>query len=295
MILVTGATGRVGYRVVEGLDDADAKATAMVRIDVKAADLPPAVQPLVASLDAPPAADVLQKFDRILLNSPSREQQVELEVTFIDAVLAAGHQPLIVKVAADGFQDPDCQVRFMRSHRQIAMHLEATGLPVVYLAPNVFMETLLPLSDAIRREALIALPAGDGRVAFVASSDVADVAVRLLTAGSVEEGVRVLSGPEALDYADVAARISTVYARQVDYDDVSPSEARRALSDAGLPSWEIDGELELFEWIRAGAADVVTDEVRTATGEDPRPLEDWLRELRGAFVGRPSDLPPPRF
>ncbi|MDQ1620493.1 MAG: hypothetical protein QOE19_3062, partial [Actinomycetota bacterium] len=62
-----------------------------------------------------------------------------------------------------------------------------------------------------------------------------------------------------------------------------------------LPSWEIDGELELFEWIRAGAADVVTDEVRTATGEDPRPLEDWLRELRGAFVGRPSDLPPPRF
>jgi NAD(P)H dehydrogenase (quinone) len=295
MILVTGSTGRVGYRVVEGLDDADAKATAMVRIDVKAADLPPAVQPLVASLDAPPAADVLQKFDRIFLNSPSREQQVELEVTFIDAVVAAGHQPLVVKVAADGFQDPDCQVRFMRSHRQIAKHLEATGLPVVYLAPNVFMETLLPLSDAIRREALIALPAGDGRVAFVASSDVADVAVRVLTAGSVEEGVRVLSGPEALDYADVAARISTVYARQVDYEDVSPSAARRALSDAGLPSWEVEGELELFEWIRAGAADVVTDEVRTATGADPRPLEDWLRELRGAFVGRPSDLPPPRF
>ena len=40
MILVTGATGRVGYRLMEALADARADATAMVRVEAKAADLP---------------------------------------------------------------------------------------------------------------------------------------------------------------------------------------------------------------------------------------------------------------
>jgi len=60
-----------------------------------------------------------------------------------------------VKVAADGFQDPDCHVRFMRSHWQVALHLDATGLPVTYLAPSRYMENLV---DATSAEA-----SGEGR------------------------------------------------------------------------------------------------------------------------------------
>ena len=40
MILVTGATGRVGYHVMEALADAGAEATAMVRVEAKGEDLP---------------------------------------------------------------------------------------------------------------------------------------------------------------------------------------------------------------------------------------------------------------
>jgi uncharacterized protein YbjT (DUF2867 family) len=43
MILVTGATGRVGYRLMEALADAGADSTAMVRVEAKAADLPPPI------------------------------------------------------------------------------------------------------------------------------------------------------------------------------------------------------------------------------------------------------------
>ena len=135
MILVTGATGQVGYHLMEALADAGAAATAMVRVEAKAADLPGSPQYVVASLDDPPAAEVLRTFDRVFLLSPAHEAQVELETIFIDALISAGHRPFVVKVAADGFQDPDCDVRFMRSHRQIAVHLDATGFPVTYLAP----------------------------------------------------------------------------------------------------------------------------------------------------------------
>ncbi len=127
MILVTGATGRVGYRLMEALADARADTAAMVRVEARAEDLPGTPRHVVATLDKPPSAAVLREFDRIFLLSPEIEEQAALETVFIDAVAAAGHRPHIVKVCADGFQDPDCDVRFMRAHRQVALHLERRG------------------------------------------------------------------------------------------------------------------------------------------------------------------------
>jgi len=198
VILVTGATGRVGHRLMEALADADADATAMVRVEAKAADLPGAPRYVVATFDDPPPPEILQGFDRIFLLSPAQEEQAALEMVFIDAVATAGHRPHIVKVAADGFQDPDCEVRFMRSHRQVAMHLDALGLPVTYLAPSLYMENLLAAADTIRKEGTIAAPAGHGKVGFVAATDVAVVAARVLTSQGHDGAIYVVTGPEAL-------------------------------------------------------------------------------------------------
>ena len=143
MILVTGATGRVGYRLMEALADARADVAAMVRVEARADDLPGTPRHVVATLDKPPAAAVLREFDRIFLLSPEIEEQAELETVFIDAVTVAGHRPHIVKICADGFQDPGCDVRFMRAHQQVARHLDAVGLPVTYLAAATYMENLL--------------------------------------------------------------------------------------------------------------------------------------------------------
>ena len=284
MILVTGATGRVGYRLMEALADADADATAMVRVAARGADLPGSGKHIVATFDQPPAPEVLRLFDQIFLLSPASEEQAELEILFIDALVAADHRPHVVKVAADGFQEPDCEVRFMRSHRQIAMHLAATGLPSSYLAPTMYMENLLTAAESLSREGTIYAPAGHGRVGFVSASDVARVAARLLTGSADQDRTYVLSGPEALGYRDVAARISAVFARQVDYTDLPADRAREQMQGSGLTPWQVEGTLEWFDWIRSGAADSVTTDVREVTGQDARPIEDWLDESRSAFL-----------
>jgi NAD(P)H dehydrogenase (quinone) len=295
MILVTGATGRVGYRVLEALADAGADTTAMVRVEAKAADLPGAPAHVVASFDDPPSAEVLQGFDRVFLLSPSGEEQAVLETVFIDALVTAGHRPHIVKIAADGFADPDCDVRFMRSHRDVALHLDATGLPVTYLAPSPYMENLLAAAETIREDGVITAPAGHGRVGFVAATDVAAVAAKVLTSVGHDGATYVLTGPEALGYADVAARISAVFAREVDYKSQPAEQLRKLLLASGLSRWDADGTVELFEWIRHGGAATVTADVREVTGADPRLVQDWLEESRGSFLGPPSNLPPPTF
>jgi uncharacterized protein YbjT (DUF2867 family) len=294
MILVTGATGQVGYRLVEELRDAHEPVTGMVRVEAKALDLPPAVGHVVATLDGPPPPEVLRTFDQIFLMSPSIEEQAELEISFVDAVVAAGHGPYLVKLAADGFQDPDCHVRFMRSHRQVATHIAATGLPVTYIAPNLYMENLLTATDTIRQEGVVSAPAGDGRVAFVAAADVATVAACALTAEGTDD-IYVIGGPEALSYTDVAARISAVFARQVDYLDITPAEARSTMLAAGVPEWQAEGMLELFGWARSGACAAVTDDARALTGEPARPLERWLDEQRAPFLGLSTGAPSTRF
>lgn len=288
MILVTGATGKVGYRLMEALADAGADATAMVRVEAKGADLPGSAKHIVATLDAPPAPEVLRAFDRVFLLSPAREEQAELEIVFIDALLTAGHRPHVVKLAADGFQDPDCDVRTMRSHRQIAMHLAATGLPASYLAPSRYTENLLASAESIRDEGTIYAPAGQGRVGFIAASDVAGVAAQVLTSPGHEDATYVLTGPEALSYGDVAARVSAVFAREVTFADLPEERAREQLLASGLTPWQVEARLEEFDWIRNGGADAVTADVREVTGENARPVEDWLSEFRGAFLSPPD-------
>jgi NAD(P)H dehydrogenase (quinone) len=285
VILVTGATGRVGYRVMEALGEAGAEVTAMVRVEAKAADLPGEARHIVASFDEPPPAEALREFDRVFLLSPAIEEQAELETVFIDALAGAGHRPHVVKIAQDGFQDPDCEVRFMRSHRQVAVHLDAVGLPVTYLAPAPFMENLQAAAGTIRTEGVIAAPAGHGRVGFVAATDVAAVAARVLTSQDHQDSTYVVTGPEALRYRDVAARISAVFAREVSYQDQPAERARRRMLASGLSRWEADGNLELFDWIRHGGAGTVTAAVRDVTGTGPRPIEDWLSEARATFLG----------
>jgi uncharacterized protein YbjT (DUF2867 family) len=277
--------------VLEALADARADVTAMVRVDAKAADLPGTPQHVVASFDDPPPAEVLRGFDQVFLLSPAIEEQAELETVFIDALVAAGHGPRVVKVAADGYADPGCEVRFMVSHRQVAAHLDATGLPATYLVPALYMEDLLVFAGPMRESAEIAVPAGHGRVGFVAASDVAAAASQVLTTSGHDGAVYTLTGPEALRFKDVAGRISTVFAREVDYTDQPPERARELMLAGGVSPWQADGNLELFDWIRQGGADNVTATVREVTGTAPQPVQDWLEESRADFEVPPLDLP----
>jgi NAD(P)H dehydrogenase (quinone) len=284
VILVTGATGRVGYHLMEALADANAEVTAMVRVAARAADLPGTPGHVVATLDEPPPAAELRQFDQIFLLSPEVQEQAELETVFADAVAAAGHRPHVVKLCADGFQDPGCEVRFMRAHRQVAAHLDALGLPVTYLAAASYMEDLADGADAIRDTGTIAAPAGHGAVGWIAATDVARAAARVLTSPGHEDAIYVLTGPDKLTYAQVAARFSEVFAHRVDYRDEPAAQARERLLAAGRAPWEADGELERYAWISDGGAATVTGTVAGLTGSQPRPLAEWLGDERARFL-----------
>jgi uncharacterized protein YbjT (DUF2867 family) len=117
----------------------------------------------------------------------------------------------------------------------------------------------------------------------------------VLTSPGHEGATYVVTGPEALRFKDVAARISAVFAREVGYTDQPAGRARELMLADGLSPWKADGNLELFDWIRQGGADTVTATVRELTGADARPVEDWLDESRASFLAPTPGLPRSAF
>ena len=170
MILVTGATGRVGYPLLEVLADAQADATAMVRVEAKGVDLPGPGENLVATFDDPPAAEQLQAFDRVFLLSPSGETQAELEIGFIDALVAAGHRPHVVKVAATASPTPAATCASCAATARSPGTWTRPACRSATWPPRRTWRSCCRRRRPSAREATLYAPAGHGRVGFVAAA-----------------------------------------------------------------------------------------------------------------------------
>src|SRR5262245_46380170 len=99
MILVTGATGNVGKRLIAELADMSAPVRALVHsADKVHAIAAPGVEPVVSSFeDADALSQALRGVDRLyLVSPPGVESMVRQQTSVIDAAVAAG-KPHVVK------------------------------------------------------------------------------------------------------------------------------------------------------------------------------------------------------
>lgn len=154
------------------------------------------------------------------------------------------------------------------------------------LRPTWFMQNFLddPHLASIRDEGRIYSATGAGRVAFIDVADIARVAVEALTGAALKNRDVLLTGPEALDYGDVAQRIAAASARPVVYHTLTVDSLAARFEAAGMPSEyaqalaEVDGEIE------RGSEEQVTDEVAAITGRPARTFADFAAENRDLWA-----------
>lgn len=118
----------------------------------------------------------------------------------------------------------------------------------------------------------------DGRVAFVDARDIASVAVRALTDESPHNTDHILTGPEALSYADAAAIISKRTGRTVRHRSIGSDEYARRITASGVPV-ELATLLAALDGnISAGAEDRVTGVVERITGTPARSFDAFVAD-----------------
>jgi uncharacterized protein YbjT (DUF2867 family) len=162
---------------------------------------------------------------------------------------------------------------------QIEAHLAQQPVASTILRPSAFVDILKRAAGQIAA-GFWAGAAGEGRVNFIDTRDVADVARVALLEEFDSESQRAyhLTGPRAWTMRQVAEHLSTLLGQPVAYNHRSPEEQRAALLADGLPPLVADLLVGLDQVFRESVLGETTSTVEALTGKPPRTLQQWLVE-----------------
>ncbi len=138
---------------------------------------------------------------------------------------------------------------------------------------------------------MVALPAGDVREPFVDVDDIADVAVAALTDDRHAGQLYELTGPRLLTFADAVAEISKAAGRNIRYAAISLEQFRAALTENAGPEFA-NLLTELCAEVLDGRNAWLGDGVQKALGREPRDFADYCRAAAGAWNRLACNRPP---
>lgn len=291
MILVTGATGRIGRRVVERLVAAQQSVRALVRDPEKARRLlPDSVEIVEGDLGA---VDVVRAavdgMQAVLLLSPVAPNQVELQGNVVKAALATS-RPYIVKIsglatALDSYVDSG------RWHAETEQQIQAAGLTYTFLRPLFFMQNLSFLTASASAEGVIRSGVGDAKIAMVDVEDIAAVVARLLIEQrSLMNQAVTLTAAKCVTYDEVAEAFGQVLKREVRYQPQTLTEVEQALRNSDQPGWHVDILLQFNQAFLDGYGDAANGVVAEVLGREPTTLLRYLaRETKHSHRGDDSN------
>ena len=278
--LITGATGDVGSKVVELLIRSGERAKVFVR-DAQKARLRfgDCVDVFVGDLANPESLRVaLKGIDELFLVNTGPQIPVRDEAA-ATAAKAAGVKH-VVKLSS---MDVQHGLAIGAWHERGESAVRASGVPYTFVQPTGFTSNLLAWAPSIKAEGLVRASTGEGGRAFIHSDDIAAVVVKALTTRAYDERSLPITGPEALTFAEVTARIGTAIGKPLTFQPISDEEARRRYSDISGSEEETEAHVSLWRAIREGRLATVTDNVERILGRKPIALHQWLTENAPAF------------
>ncbi|MBT9257700.1 NAD(P)H-binding protein [Phycicoccus sp. MAQZ13P-2] len=287
-ILVTGAAGNLGGRVLAALHRRGVPVRALVRHDDRAGALVGSPEVVVGDYDDHHRlTHALSGVHRVFLVSANGPAQVAQECAVIDAAVDAGVS-LVVKVSAHG-ADPEAPVGFWRAHAAVERHLAQSGIRSVVLRPTYLMSNLLGEAPQVRQHGLLPSPPLSAPLAMVDPDDVADVAAHVLLGGTgpdVTQRTLHLTGPEPVTLGAVATLLGEIAGHPVQHLAAPPEQAQAAMRAQGVAEPVVAEILRLFAALDQGAYAATTTTVADILGRAPRDVRDFLH--RHAHLFQPA-------
>ena len=275
MILVTGATGKVGRQTVSQLLGAGAEVRALTR-HADAARLPGDVDVVGGDLSDPDTlAPALEDVEAVFLIWPFTTAEGAPAV--LDVVEREARR--LVYLSSAGGQRPDPVGMF---HADMERLIEESKLEWTFLRPSGFATNTLMWAAQIREDGVVRWPYGAAARSLIHESDIAAVAVRALTGEGHGGAKHVLTGPEVLTQADQVRTIGEVLGRPARWEDVPPDAVRDGLAAAfGDPTF---ADHALDAWARfVQEPELVTSTVERITGTPARTFREWASDHADDF------------
>lgn len=270
-VLVTGGTGNTGRRIVTGLAAAGFPVRAAARRHA------PVSAEGVEGVrfdweDASTHGAALDGVRRVYLVAPmTAPDPAAPMLPFLRQARRAGVRRVVL-LSSSAIAETDGGLGEV--HRAVREQFPEWAV----LQPSWFMQNFTGdhlHAGSIRDHDEIVTAADDGRIGFVDVQDIAEVGVRALADERPHNTAHLITGPEALSYADAAAVVSAVAGRPIHHRGVSYEAMRDRLAATGMPEGFAAVLAGMDRSIAKGSEDRVSPVVEEVTGQSPRSFADF--------------------
>lgn len=240
MILVTGATGGLGRQTIDSL----LTTIPAVQIGALVRDTSKAIDLMNKGVDVKQAdyfdysalVDAFRGVEKVLLVSAvAFTDRLTQHRKVIDAAKEAGVKHVFytsIQRSTDFVME-----QVTESDLATEAYLKASGLIYTILRNGYYFEGIGHLIGNEVPDAEIALPAGEGKIAFVTRTELAAATAALLTGEGHENREYTLSGSEAYSFYDVARELSALAGRSITYKSIAPAPYIAQKVAAGMPEF----------------------------------------------------------
>jgi NAD(P)H dehydrogenase (quinone) len=282
MIIITGATGKLGSRVVENL----LTRVPANRIGVSVRDPHKAlgfadrgVRVRQGSFTDPASlAHAFEGASQVLIVSVDKmgEETVREHRAAIDAAVAAGTRRILYTSQMGA--SPKSHFQACRDHAATEEALSASGIPFTALRNGFYASSAIQFLANALQSGEILLPE-DGPTNWTTHDDLAEATAAILAdEGRFNGPTPPLTASRALTFADIASIATELTGRPVTRTTAPDAEFREQLITHGAPAEVADQLLGIFAASRANEFATVDPTLAKLIGREPITMETVLRE-----------------
>jgi NAD(P)H dehydrogenase (quinone) len=287
-ILVTGATGHLGAKVVEAL--LDSVPTDQVAVSVRNVEKAEHLRARGVEVrrgdfdDVDSLARAFRGVQRLLLISTNGDNATRLRQH--RAAVAEAARAGVEFIAYTSLTRADASPMALgQVHRETEAAIRATQIPYCFLRNNWYLENEAgTIQGAAATGAPVVTAAADGRIGWVLRDDLALATAAVLVGPGHENIVYELSGPPRT-YPDLAAAIGHVLGRQVPVQHIDVASYEHMLAGYGLPGFLVGLLVDAQRAMRQGALDVESGDLERLLGRPATSLTDGIARVLAAGTG----------
>jgi NAD(P)H dehydrogenase (quinone) len=285
MILITGATGNLGSKVIEALLKrvAATEIAALVRDENKAQDLKEkGISIRIGDYDSKGALDqAMRGVDKVLLVSGGRAANgLQQHQNVVDAAKKAGVKTFAYTSRC--LQNPETlSNQLMKRHFLTEEYILSTGMNYIFFRNILYMEAMVTFLGKNVLETGIHLPAGDGRGSYALRSDQAEAIGNVLATEGNSKRVYDFTNCLTYSFDDIASALSVLSGRKVSYTSVDTASFQLKAAELGIPEFAVDVVTAFVTDIKNGQESKVSTDMESALGRKPVGLQEGLKQLFG--------------